>query len=175
MTFNDAHTLTRLLRRDFGAREAFAQVLPGDGWTRRVFRLPVSEIESWAQRDLRMQVAVSQEGALAMYARAGVIPFDPERGGPYLGVHWQLEADPPEPFLTDVIVYERDTEVMRQVHVAYPAAAWQPGDWSQTRMLNLFELPADFRPTPSTTIGFEHRGIITGKRVSPAVRLAATS
>lgn len=167
VTTNDEHVLARMLRRDFSPAEVVTQQLPGAGWNRRIYRLDAQQIDDWAMTRLPLRPTDDGSGQrLAAYERAGFVSI--EDGSPHrLGVLWRLDADPEEPFFTDVILLDGDLEIGRQTHVAYPAHSWQRGDWTSTRILNLFELAGSLVPTERTTIRFEHRGVLTGRRASP--------
>jgi hypothetical protein len=167
VTTNDSHILTRLLRTDFPSREIVTQMLPGAGWTRRVFRLVPPDLDGWADRRLNLVPEQQAEGARVTYERAGLVPVDGELR---LGIKWRFNGDAPEPFFTDVIVRDGEREILRDVHVAYPAISWERGDWADTDILNLFAIPPEVRIPSGAILSVEHRGIITGKPVSPAVR-----
>lgn len=169
ITTNDGHVMASLLRQHFARQQIFEQILPGDGWTRRVYEIPPSQIQSWAEARLRLVPAEPRSGPVS-YERVGFL--GPEvLGSRRLGVLWRFDADPSEPFITDVVLRDGSREVFRDQHVAYPASWWQRGDWSQTRMLNLFEIPDEIRLVNQLSVEFSHRSIVTGRSLGPTVQV----
>lgn len=169
VTTNDDHSMARLLRSAFAHRQAVEQVLPGAGWTRRAFVVDAQELEAWAAARLkRVEPAPSGQGAI-VYERIGLAGSE-AFGGQIVAIQWRMEADPAEPFFTDVVLHEAGREIHREPHVAYPAASWQRGDWLETRMLNLFRLPRAIQVTDATTVTLEHRGVLTGRPPAPPAR-----
>ncbi|MBI4214030.1 MAG: hypothetical protein HY534_06955, partial [Chloroflexi bacterium] len=159
VTTNDDEVATRFLRNQFSDLQIIEQRLPGSGWTRRVFRLTATAMESWAERNLDTLVA---DQAAVIYSR-GALADAANLGSVQIAVRWHFEADPPEPFLTKFRLAAGDRELHREEHVSYPAGTWRPGDWQATRILNLFRLPADLVLPSGTEVTITHQGILTGK------------
>ena len=173
VTTNDQHVMAALLRTYFAPQQVFEQALPGDGWTRRVFEVQPQQVYNWAESHLRMLPA-SPQGGPVVYERAGILPRN-ELGSARLGVLWRFDADPTEPFITEIAIFDGPREVLRERHVAYPASWWQRGDWSQTRMLNLFEIPENVRVPAQPAIELSHSSILTGRSVSPTFRIESSN
>lgn len=174
VTTNEEHPQTQLLRHDFAARQIYEQVLPGAGWTRRVFEIMPGDFQRWASEHLSQATDRSVGGGI-VYERLGVLPTGQPFASPHLGILWRLDSDPAEPFLTDIVWLDGDRVVTTDRHVAYPAAWWQRGDWSQTRMLNVFPVPAEVQLTERTAVEFTSRGVISGKLVGTAARIQLTA
>ncbi|MBI4214222.1 MAG: glycosyltransferase family 39 protein [Chloroflexi bacterium] len=170
VTTNDGQGAARFLRREFSGSEVFTQALPGFGWTRRIFDLAPSEVESWAQVHLPPITDPGAEGALLKYTHGGLL--GPARSGdaPVLAVLWGFAAEPVEAFFTEVVLQGAEGTLLRESHLAYPAPFLQPGDWETLRMLNLFDLPATLDVRSVVEVQLVPNGLRSGRDIAPTVR-----
>ncbi|MSQ23880.1 MAG: glycosyltransferase family 39 protein [Chloroflexi bacterium] len=173
VTSRDDQTMARFLRSEFGSSEVFTQELPGGRWTHRIFDLASSALDNWATTHL--VGAPSTPGSPTVrYQAAGFVPPQGSDHGPMLAVLWRFQAEPLDHFFTDVMLLSPRGEIHRERHVAYPIAFWEPGDWRNLEILNLFQLPPALDTDSVTSIRFEHVGILSGRPTSPPIEFVVT-
>lgn len=165
---DEEHLLTRLFRDEMRAPQVVYQEIPGHGWVRRVFRIERDALERWAAERMAALPSTVSDGAGVSYERAGLVLVG---GRSHLGLLWRFDADPTEPVFTEAIFRADGRELHRETHLAYPAAFWQRGDWLDTRMLNLFELPPSLEVTQELTLSLQRQGAVSGRRYGQPVQM----
>lgn len=166
VTTNDEESATSFLLTELPNTQVLEQKLTGGPrWTRRVFRLPPSQLENWVAAHLD---PLAPDVSNPVYERGSILS---DLRGQQITLLWRMDADPPEPFLTKLRLLVGGTEIHREEHVAYPAGSWQPGDWHGSKMLNIFRLPGDLKLPPGTRGLISQQGILTGRTASSNVEL----
>lgn len=152
LTTDDDAWSTRYLRENFPSSEEWAYVVPGAGWTYRLFRLMSDELDANLDRWLPRR-SIGQFDDLAIVESARVVGEARPGGSFEVYVRWRFLREPEEPYMTRLMVRDSTDRVVftheevayparyRYREADYPAPFWRNGDSSVLGFFNRFAVP----------------------------------
>lgn len=172
LTTDEDAWATRYLLATFRPQEESVYVVPGSGWTARLFQLGPGQMAAAVESRLPSKdmgrfadLAVVDSALVPSHVRVGT-PVEVE-------VRWQFLREPDQPFMTRLFLVDSDgRSKLLQEEVAYPAAFWRGGDAQRLVFFNRFlvPMPADVLPG-RFTIAMRMVSIVDWNPVGKAVPL----